>query len=54
MTGSIQGKIWPVTVESVKEIQQYGGTITPFADDARAAVQDSNDKIVDAIAGNSV
>ncbi|NLU61898.1 C4-dicarboxylate ABC transporter substrate-binding protein [Rhodococcus sp. HNM0563] len=53
MTGSIEGKIWPVTVDSVKDIQQYGGSIEPFADDARTAVQDANNKIVDAIAGNS-
>lgn len=53
VTGSIQGKIWPVTVESVSQIQQYGGTIEPFADDAREAVQETNNRIVDAIAGNT-
>ncbi|MGN0125432.1 MAG: TRAP transporter substrate-binding protein DctP [Rhodococcus sp. (in: high G+C Gram-positive bacteria)] len=53
VTGSIQGKIWPVTVESVREIQQYGGTIKPFDDDARKSVQDANNRIVDAIAGNT-
>lgn len=53
VTGSIQGKIWPVTVESVREIQQYGGTIRPFDDDARKALQEANNRIVDAIAGNN-
>lgn len=52
VTGSIQGKIWPVTVESTASIQQYGGRIVPFSDDARAAVQAANEKIVNAIADN--
>lgn len=50
IAGSIEGKIWPITVDSVKKIKQYGGAVVPFADDARTALQATNDKIVDAIA----
>jgi TRAP-type C4-dicarboxylate transport system substrate-binding protein len=50
IAGSIEGKIWPVTVDSVQKIKQYGGEVTPFAPDAREALQTANDKIVDAIA----
>ncbi|MGW0045148.1 TRAP transporter substrate-binding protein DctP [Rhodococcus sp. NPDC003348] len=50
IAGSIEGKIWPVTVESVQKIKQYGGSVVPFAADARTALQNANNKIVDAIA----
>ncbi|MEV5647100.1 TRAP transporter substrate-binding protein DctP [Nocardia sp. NPDC052254] len=47
VTAIVKDKIWPVTVSSVRKIKKYGGSVLPLSADARAALQRTNDKIID-------
>ncbi|MGW5382202.1 TRAP transporter substrate-binding protein DctP [Nocardia sp. NPDC003963] len=47
LAAAIEDKIWPVTANAMRKIEQYGGAVVPFSDDARAAVRKVNDAIVE-------
>ncbi|GAA2853211.1 hypothetical protein GCM10010517_11030 [Streptosporangium fragile] len=50
--GNIQDKIWPNIVEASKQVGKAGGSIDTFADDARAAIQQANAKLLDDLRAN--
>jgi TRAP-type C4-dicarboxylate transport system substrate-binding protein len=53
MSVNVTGKIWPNTADAVKQAHEAGGSVTTFDDDARKALQDENEKLLDALRGTT-
>lgn len=53
ISGSIEDKIWPITVEAVEEIRAAGGSVQAFDPELRTKLQETNKSILDALAKNS-
>ncbi|MFD0658774.1 type 2 periplasmic-binding domain-containing protein [Thermocatellispora tengchongensis] len=51
--GNIEDKIWPNTVEAVKQVKKANGSVETFSDDARAAVKKANDGILQELRSNT-
>lgn len=49
MASNIEEKIWPNNVEAVSIVKANGGGIVEFEDDARQALVDANEELLDAI-----
>lgn len=46
LTSNVVDKIWPNTVEAVKQAKASGGSIGPFESDAQRAINDANDTML--------
>lgn len=53
ISGSIEDKIWPITVEAVDAIRAAGGSVQAFDPELRAKLQETNKSIVNDLAKNS-
>ncbi|TSD64336.1 C4-dicarboxylate ABC transporter substrate-binding protein [Aeromicrobium piscarium] len=47
--GNISSKIWPNTVEAAATVTEAGGSFTTFDDEARAAMQEANEGLLDSV-----
>lgn len=47
LTSNIEGKIWPNAVAAVKAAKAAGGSVEPFAADAKKAIQGANKDLLD-------